>query len=66
MRDLEVFLPKKSEYCPDNWKIAAIHAIVKRQKTFRNLHKFLSKKPTESFFLELSLINFFFQRRKTL
>lgn len=64
MRDLGDFLPKKSKHCPDNWKIAAIHIIVKRQKTSRNLHKFLSKKPTESFFLELSLINF--QRRKTL
>lgn len=62
MRDLDVFLPKKSKYCPDNPKIAAIRVIVKRQKTFRNLNKFLSKRPTDSLFLELSLIKFFFQR----
>jgi len=66
MRKLDVFPPKKSKYCPDNWKIATIHDVmknnVKQQQTLGSQNLSVIKRPIETFFLELSLIKFFFQK----
>lgn len=68
MRKLDVFPLKKSKYCPDDQKIAAVHVVMKnnveQQPTLGRWNESLTERPIDTFFLELSLFKFFIQKGK--